>query len=101
MAAPVGPGDFVECIDTDAGPECEPHPRGYRTGELCVVEEVGEDDFGPWLNCVGKVRPADYGDPYPGFDICWFRLVYRPRADLFQSLKAPPINAPARVSEDA
>lgn len=75
MNAAIGPGDWVECLDIDTSRTS--HQRRYHTGEICQVEEVGEDEFGPWLNCVGKVRPADYGDPeQPGFDLEYFRPIH-------------------------
>lgn len=88
----IGPGDWVECIDSDSTDlSARFGSRSYVTGGLSVVEEVGEDDYGPWLNCVGKIRPADIGAPQEqGFGVEFFRLIYRPKAEIIEPLKAIP-----------
>lgn len=91
MAAPIGPGDFVECID------CRGRPDLVRVGAVYLVEDADEYRGIPCLTLKGVVHPGGFRRVRAD---C-FRPIYRPRADFIRSLKAPPINAPARVREEA
>jgi hypothetical protein len=91
MSAPIGPGDWVECVSTDPE-DADDYGRVMRVravkrdGVVCkkCSSEVGIDcDDGyvvPFLWCACELRP-----------------IYRPKADLIESLKAPP----QRVGEPA
>ena len=88
MGAAIGPGDFVECIAL--GVSLEGFVTGYVIGAAYLVSEIGCDERGPWLNCVGMPRPKDVGFyNYPGWDFGAFRPIYRPKSEIIESLKAP------------
>jgi hypothetical protein len=95
MAAPIGPGDWVECVSN----------RGVygavtqlRVGAVYRVVAVGvtppEDEFPnvPWVRLESApLRPGKIG-----FRASLFRPIYRPKSDLIEALKQP---APAGVRE--
>ena len=93
----IGPGDWVEAI----GPKGVESPRApgvFGGGVYCVEALVwtnphcggcGGEHAG--IHLVGKARARN------GWRGCEFRPVYRPKADLIESLKAPPV----RVGEFA
>lgn len=90
----IGPGDFVECVSRSAN-----FPDRLADGAIYSVRAVvpgpfKNSDFGVHLREVDNANPNGWSNHL-------FRPVYRPKQELIQSLKAPPINAPARVSEDA
>lgn len=98
MSAPIGPGDYVECIQNRL-PTTLP-PRGIVVGRIYRVTDTGvtpPDDKEPnkaWLRVDGaECRPDRWG-----FHAEWFRPVYKPQASLIQSLKQP---APEREQENA
>lgn len=102
MAAPIGPGDWVECITVDANAPVHPSGNGYSVGELCIVSDVGLFPSGrPWLNCQGKITPADCGLKALGWRASAFRPIYRPNREFIEALKAPPKHAPIRETEPA
>lgn len=82
----IGPGDFVECVS--AVNTCH-LPNGYAHGCVYVVEECFREFGWDALNCVGMARPADIGSDQRGWPIEAFRPIYRPRADLIETLLAP------------
>ena len=97
MAAPIGPGDFVECImQDDQFPEMRP-------GSIWCIEAILPD---PGFGCENSRECREpslkfTAHPDDNWCACAYRPIYRPRADLIESLKAPPKVAPVRESEDA
>lgn len=86
MSAPIGPGDWVECVDASACPAYGPTP--LVVGLIYAVERIdGRADVvgGVALHLVG-VRS---GGPQGGFGAFRFRPVYRPRTDLIETLLQP------------
>lgn len=107
MAAPIGPGDWIECVR--AGPNLHT-VCGVRVGGIYCVEAMQEMD----VSCAAcascdRVGLRLVGQPIKvkGYRADWicgggFRPIYRPNADLIESLKAPPITAPPiRQTQDA
>lgn len=97
MAAAIGKGDWVECVQNRL-PTTAP-PVGLIVGRVYQVEAAGvlpADDENPgvaWLRpCGVTMRPGKQG-----FRASWFRPVLTPKAELIESLKAPPV----RVREPA
>ena len=113
-AAPIGPGDFVECIV-----ECNEGSPGILAHWLCGAQiEKGRvytvmlvradiDNFGNMAaGFVLVERDTHWPATVLGGDLgAWnadhFRPIYRRDESIIQTLKAPPINAPARESEEA
>lgn len=102
MSAPIGPGDFVECVDASITPGCGPH--GLVAGRIYLVLAVeavppGFRDAGSPGLLIDGASPTtnECGIPIRLFRPERFRPLYRPSADLIESLKAPP----QRVKEDA
>jgi hypothetical protein len=96
MAA-IGKGDYVECVYDWGYP-------GLSRGAVFLCDEVRVPTGGP----CGACRTLNHGaltlrglpHPYgPGWCGCGFRPIYRPKQELIQSLKAPPINARTRERE--
>ncbi len=86
MTAAMGPGDFVECV------QCGDPVIGFHPGVIYIVEGAGYWNGRPWLTCVGKPIPADfgYGPEYgPGWTASAFRPIYRPKASIIEALKQP------------
>lgn len=109
MAAPIDVGDFVECIGDVSR---SAHVTPVRTGGIYCVEAIvpaigdcpacGEwDDTGLIFSGHPKQRAFLSEDEADDLLLSWcpcrFRPIYRPRADLIESLKAPP----ERVREPA
>lgn len=110
MTAPIGPGDWVECAP----------PSGYRgdipieqvgisgsypkRGHVYRVREVGQyrtlQGMEDGLRLVGIVASTP-GHPDSWWPARCFRPIYRPKAELIQSLLAPTPAKPVRVGEDA
>jgi hypothetical protein len=93
MAAPIGPGDWVQCV-TSVGPDS----FGNRifAGSVYCVELIA-----PFSDLPGS--PDGFGVKLVGIgnaNCLWGPERFTPlggnRADLIESLKAPPIKAPAR-----
>jgi hypothetical protein len=97
MAAPIGPGDWVECVDARQRPEAPLPPLGLTVGKLYLVEGVGE--WGGFLGVV--LRDVRSWHPSGGYRADHFRPIYRPKADLIEQLKAPPKTAPVKITEAA
>lgn len=98
MAAPIGPGDFVECVGATAWPE-------VTVGGIYRVEAIIEA-YGDCPACGNEGSEGITFAGHPkrlkgGIMMSWcpcrFRPIYRPRADLIEQLKAPP----QRVGEPA
>lgn len=83
----VGPGDWVECINT------RDYADMIRVGQIFLVEEVGEARV-PTCLALRGLR-SRRGHKWARADS--FRPIYRPRTSFLESLKAPP----QRVKEDA
>lgn len=94
MSAPIGPGDWVECV------AFWPHPRAplaaLSVGCIYQIDWVGEG-----VDCDGVDGAAVrvINDPLPSH-CAWradqFRPIYRPSSDFIDSLKQP---APPRECE--
>lgn len=111
MAAPIGPGDWIECVGPFADP-AERAARGsriegsYFIGMVTVCEAVAErvrfpgNRVAPGIKARGvRAFLADGREAWiPAYQ---WRPVYRPKADFIESLKAPPISAPQRITEAA
>ena len=96
MSAPIGPGDWVECVQNRL-PTTAP-PVGLVVGRVYRVEAAGvtpPDDREPNIAWV-RLEGARCRDDRWGFRAAWFRPVYRPDASLIAGLKVP-----ARKTEDA
>ena len=97
----IGPGDWVECIARTGRPDlCV--PGGLYCVEAlvpafgtCPACEDGSDIEG--MIFVGQPKERNDTGQYWSWCPCRFRPVYRPKADLIESLKAPPV----RVGEFA
>lgn len=100
MAAPIGPGDWVECVDASPGAN---DGLCLTRGGLYCIEAV--DDRG--LLCgTGRCGRTCRGVFLSGRRDRWpwcgsrFRPIYRPRADLIQTL-LEPIKEDTRQPEHA
>lgn len=98
MSSAIGPGDFVECVNAE--PCALWGDPGLREGGIYQVEAVAmrRDSVsgfeGAAVRLVGYVHPTTEGVRWLGADR--FRPIYRPNADLIESLKQP---APDAVRE--
>lgn len=98
MAAPIGPGDWVELIGPK-GVTSWVCPDFVGGGLYCVEELVwtapcskcGSSEHAG-LHLVGKARAKH------GWAGCIFRPIYRPKSEIIEALKAP---APERITEAA
>jgi len=86
MNQPIGPGDWVECVQTSTEKPLG-QQTGFRLGGLYLVDEGGVTFGHAWLNCAGMARP-NCGF-WRGWNAKSFRPIYRPKADFIESLKAP------------
>lgn len=93
MAAPIGPGDYVECIANDSGgSRYAPGAKSIVKGDVCVVEAVFE-----WLGEPGLVIVGSHSDHYTrGFHARWFRPIYRRKEGAFDHMRAPPVRVPEK-----
>jgi hypothetical protein len=78
-SAPIGPGDWVECVKVAPGNE-------HLIGSIYQISSVGDWRGQPWVNVCGVPKP--WGRP--GWHARCFRPIYRPDASFIASLKAPP-----------
>jgi len=88
----IGPGDWVECVNNSDGHECI-----VSLGELRQVLDVGPCLYrGLEHLTVLFILPPGHtcpdGGRYCGSSIGRFRPIYRPKADLIESLKTPALN---------
>ena len=93
MAADIGVGDWVECVD--ATPFHHTYPT-LQLGALYCVREVAIDpsprtpDRKNGVRLHGIYLPKRQKDQAErGWRLSRFRPIYRPRADLIESLKTP------------
>lgn len=93
MSAPIGPGDWVECVSVNCG--CEDARPEKVALFLCEGTTYHINRVGQTANGRDAVELVDW--PNTPFCPGHFRPIYRPKADLIESLKAPP----KRVSEPA
>ena len=91
----IGPGDWVECVDmvSDFSGGCEVWLDDALPieGQIYQVSDAWIDDDGYSVILVGWEREKarlDWGRRC-GFAIERFRPIYRPKADLIESLKTP------------
>lgn len=85
MSEPIGPGDWVECVDT----------RGHHAvalGRAYLVEEIASNDGVSILALKGVRNELGWRWVYAE---C-FRPIYRPKASLIQSLLKPIEADPAK-----
>lgn len=95
MSEPIGPGDYVECIDASvlrfAGYEWggdAPNIGTIYTVERLVIAPTGEDAF-----ILKELRRSAAAREKWGEDVGYgafrFRPIYRPKADFIENLKTP------------
>ncbi len=100
MSSAIGPGDWVECVrDGSAVHGWSP----LTVGAIYRVRDLVEEGY-PGGRVVAGVTLHEVATPpgEVGFWIELFRPIYRPRADLIESLKAPAPDAVRElISEDA
>lgn len=91
----IGPGDWVECVDVTSDVAGTGHDwQGERVpveGQIYQVSDAWVDCDGYSVILVGWERDRaarDWGRRC-GFAIERFRPIYRPKADLIESLKTP------------
>jgi hypothetical protein len=88
MSAPIGPGDWVECIAP-----CEEY--GLRAGAIYCVEEVAEPATdGSCQHCSGGCFGVLVSEAWlPVAEGYWcgarFRPIYRPKSSIIEQLKQP------------
>jgi len=91
MAADIGPGDWVEALITFDDGECRVVAgHAYRVTGMHEGEEPDDcAHCGP--GCAHPVLDLAEFPPDPEYGWCAsiFRPIYRPRADLIESLKTP------------
>lgn len=106
MAAPIAPGDWVECVDASPGWDGLPVP--FVVGGLYRVTEVIEGNewhqAGRYVRefCVGLLfegvpQPSDDGS----YNAVRFRPIYRPSEKLIEQLSQPvdlPADEPVSVT---
>ena len=103
MSAPIGPGDWVECVDTSAPnfPTLDPDKssRGLLTkGAIYQVEAVVPSRLNRPMLQLREVKTLR--NEWGAFYAFRFRPVYRPKADLIESLKAPPVRVVSSHDHD-
>lgn len=97
----IGPGDYVQIVSHE--PQLDP-----EHGLVCRVVAIMDDDDCDCHYCGGVTGAVldgdghgilyDAGDPFAPWCLCELRPIYRPRADLIESLLAP---LPEHVLEQA
>jgi hypothetical protein len=96
MAAPIGPGDIVECINAVPAPG---HPEILVLGQRYQVLKVHDylpylgTDAG-WMDCGVDL----VGVPGPAHDLAWGLHRFKPVGD---SALDALLKTPARIREDA
>lgn len=106
MSAPIGPGDWVECVGPFNGAAGLAAAGAkvigeYRVGMVALCEAVTPRMQLPDGAIVPGLKVREVKAFIAGREV-WlaayqWRPIYRPKADLIESLKAPP----KRVSEPA
>lgn len=106
MSADIGPGDWVECVDDHPHINSSVSPD-YRLqkGRLYRIADVRPAGAHPKPRTVYSADAVRLeGDPLPepyAWRIARFKPVYRPRADLIESLRAPVTRTPKVVRENS
>lgn len=113
MSSAIGPGDWIEFVGpfSDAAMRAAIRSSGvqfvgsYRVGTMTLCEAVTDQMRLPDGSVAPGLKTRDVKAFKNGHEM-WlgasqWRPIYRPRADFIESLKAPPISAPARETEDA
>jgi hypothetical protein len=98
MSAPIGPGDWLECIKA-VGDEA----HLIIVGEFYCVERLDSELLGPCGECgaVGTgfhLAGIKLRWEQGAFCTCSFRPVGGPEVDVVEVLKAPPVRTPEVVS---
>lgn len=102
MAAPIGPGDWVEFVGAPTGYVPVGGGPSYKIGALYLVTEVGRrcrDGAGkvwPSLRVAGKATHDAEGFSR-SVPTAAFRPIYRPKSSLIESLKQPAPSVPELV----
>jgi hypothetical protein len=102
VSAPIGPGDFVECVHADAirgvwAGQCWEPGAALTKGAIYTVREVFIDVAGREALDLVEVQRGPEAVKGWGGRIGYaperFRPIYRPKSDLIESLKqpAPPV----------
>jgi hypothetical protein len=90
MSAPIGPGDWVECVDAAARSFFAPEDV-LTVGKLYRVTKTFVNAFGPALGIEG--HPRIDASAYWGFEVGYrlhrFRPIYRPKSSIIEQLKQP------------
>lgn len=97
MSEPIGPGEWVECVD--AGPDswgrAVPLEVGgvYLVASVCMAEDV-HGVLGPCVTLANILDEAELDFArgviwLSAYDVSRFRPIYRPKASLIQSLLQP------------
>lgn len=87
----IGPGDWVECVDADFGVGVWADRRRIFKGMLYQVSDAWIDFDNEPVILVGwerEVATREFG-ARAGYWVRRFRPIYRPKADLIESLKTP------------
>lgn len=99
MAAPIGPGDWIECVDAANlrlfGIIPTPIISGLRARNLYQVADLAHEATPFGRHCVVLL----VGCGFQSFSLRRFRPIYRPKREIIEALRAPP--ARVRQTEDA
>lgn len=80
------PGDYVECIRSPFAARFTCSPAWPAPGSIYVVRSIEPCDIGPCIKLVGIEATDNTGQEW-AFNPIYFRPVYRPKAELIESLK--------------
>lgn len=104
MAPAIGPGDWVECVDAQF------HASAgvalvlaaiYRVREVLPDAILSGGGRGPTVRLRNIALPIGPHGVEASWAISRFRPIYRPKQEIIEALKAPPIKAQPRVREPA
>jgi len=107
VSADIGPGDWVECVqDTDAvsrGSVCQvtelpPVPHEVQGCDACAHSGFALRVKGVQYSNGPFVRPGD-NDLFAHCS-CFFRPIYRPKADLIEGLKNADVLSPTQARHE-
>jgi len=105
VAAPIGPGDWVECVDASTPPGFTLRAH-LAVGRLYLVEWVGvvppgfSNPGAPAIRLMGHPSGLNrMGRQTVGWAIARFRPIYRPKQEIIEALKAPVARTPKVVRE--
>lgn len=99
MAAPIGPGDWVECVDDRGDGGIALHDGGFLVlGRIYQIDELMAAQttlagLVPAVRLVGQPFLHARSWRRRAYALSRFRPIYRPKSDLIESLKqpAPPV----------